>query len=76
MIAYGVEGQCSDPGGIQQGLFVGILPGVPSSSEIKMLLSSRYREGISHRRLYDLLWGEAVFRVTFLLLSYSQIPSA
>lgn len=36
--------------GKQQSLFVRILPRVALSPEIRLLLSSRYREGSSHQR--------------------------
>ena len=58
------------------------LLGVPLSLEIGMFLSSGYREGISHMRVYDCFRGEGVgglrgkVPVTFLLLLFSQTPLA
>lgn len=41
--------------GKEQGLFIQILLCIPGSSSIRMVLSSRYRVGASHMRVYDLL---------------------
>lgn len=59
----------------QPGLLGGILPSIPLSWDVKMLLSSRCGEGTSHLAASGEKGGGKV-RVTFALLSFSQTRSA
>lgn len=55
--------------GDNKNLFVQIPLSSPASSEIRMLLSSRYREGTSHMRANDQLQGgrESFSHLLFLI---------
>lgn len=59
-------------------LFVQILLSVPLSSEIRVFLSSRFKEAPLPVRVSRPVSGEKdeKVKVTFLLLLFSQIPSA